>query len=127
MKMESIICYDIVEDKKRTEVAKICQNKGFSRLQYSVYFGDITRNVLESALLEIRDILKGYEGNVIAIEICETCAKKKKIIRTMEVKEQEDEGQKEKQVDNKKKIRKKRKVISKERMEEIAKKGVIML
>jgi len=132
MKMESIICYDIVEDKKRAEVAKICQNKGFSRIQYSVYFGDITRNVLESTMLEIGDILKGYEGNVVAIEICEKCAKKKKTIQMKkEENKQKDEGKGEKEngkeLKKKKKKKKKRNVIDKERMDEIAKKGVIML
>jgi len=87
--MEYLICYDIVEDDLRFAVADICMNNGFVRIQYSVFFGSVSRNKAESTLMEIKDKIKGFDAAVLLIELCEKCAKRKRIIVSVSKNEKE--------------------------------------
>jgi len=75
--MECLVCYDIVENDVRKNVADICLNKGLMRIQYSVFFGEISKNKAEEALMEIKDEIKECEAIVFMVELCEKCSKKK--------------------------------------------------
>lgn len=92
--MEYLVCYDIVEDDIRKDISDICLNKGLSRIQYSVFFGELTKNRAEEVLIEIKDAIKGNEAIIVMIEVCEKCSKKKKIVvehKKKEVKEEKEE------------------------------------
>ena len=99
--MEYLVCYDIVEDDIRKSVADICLNKGLARIQYSVFYGDLSRNRAEEVLMEIKDEIKGNEAIIFMVELCEKCSKRKKMV-----------------VENKKKIKKDEKDELKELKEE---------
>jgi len=109
--MEYLVCYDIVNDDLRKKVSDVCQNKGMVRIQYSVFYGDITRNKVEELEMEIKNEIKGYEAVILILQVCEKCSKRKKIIE--ETSQEEEE---------KKKTEK-----SKEKEKEKEKKGVILL
>ena len=78
--MEYLLCYDIVDDDLRQRVAETCMNNGLVRIQYSVFFGNISRNKAESTLMQIKDQIKEKDAIVLLIELCEKCAKKKKLV-----------------------------------------------
>ena len=75
--MEYLLAYDIVKDDLRKEVAEICLNKGMTRIQYSVFFGNVSRNIIETILMEIKEISKGEQLELIICQMCEKCSKKK--------------------------------------------------
>jgi CRISPR-associated protein Cas2 len=91
--MEYLVCYDIVENDVRKNVADICLNKGLMRIQYSVFFGEISKNKAEEVLMEIKDEIKEYEAIVFMVELCEKCSKKKKMVveKKKETKKKENE------------------------------------
>ncbi|MHA1305147.1 MAG: CRISPR-associated endonuclease Cas2 [Candidatus Heimdallarchaeaceae archaeon] len=125
--MEHLVCYDIVDNEVRKKVGDICQNKGLPRVQYSVFYGDMTKNRAEELELEIKDEIKGEEAIILILELCEKCTKKKKIIvEHKENKEEKKKKEEENKKENKKEKRKKSR-IDKKRLEILEKKGVIRL
>ena len=51
------VMYDIVEDKIRNRIVKICKNAGLYRVQYSVFLGDIEENEIDEIKLRIEDLV----------------------------------------------------------------------
>jgi len=47
--------YDIVIDKNRTRVAKLCKQAGLYRVQYSVFLGTIESNMMDGLSVAIED------------------------------------------------------------------------
>ncbi|UJG44419.1 MAG: CRISPR-associated endonuclease Cas2 [Candidatus Heimdallarchaeum endolithica] len=92
--MEYIICYDISKDEIREKVAEICQNRGFRRIQYSVFYGNVTKNILETTIMEIKEKTKGEQAEIFIGQICEKCAKNK-IFYVSEEKKKENKANEE--------------------------------
>ena len=95
--MEYLVCYDIVENDIRKNVADICLNKGLARIQYSVFFGELSKNRAEEVLIEIKDEIKDEEAIIFLVEVCEKCSKRKKVVveNKKETKKEEKEELKE--------------------------------
>lgn len=51
------VIYDIVEDKVRTKIVRICKNAGLYRVQKSVFLGDIGLNARDSIVLEFESLI----------------------------------------------------------------------
>ncbi|MBP2133623.1 CRISPR-associated protein Cas2 [Methanomicrobium sp. W14] len=51
------VIYDIVKNKTRSKVVKICKDAGLYRVQKSVFLGDINSNSRDSVILEIESII----------------------------------------------------------------------
>ena len=51
------VIYDIVSDKTRNKVAKICLNKGLYRVQKSVFLGTLNANQRDSLALECERLI----------------------------------------------------------------------
>lgn len=49
------VMYDIVNDKARTKVAKLCKQAGLYRVQYSVFLGKIEHNRMDGLQLAIKE------------------------------------------------------------------------
>ena len=71
-----LISYDIPKDSIRTKVARLCEAYGFQRIQFSVFAGTQTRNMVETFSLEVRDLLGKRLGKIIVIPICMKCFEK---------------------------------------------------
>jgi len=71
-----LICYDIVNDKLRTRIAKLCENYAFERIQYSVFVGDTSRNMAETFALEARELIKKRLAKISIVPICQNCYEK---------------------------------------------------
>ncbi|MBP1356976.1 MAG: CRISPR-associated endonuclease Cas2 [Sulfolobus sp.] len=76
--MMYIIVYDITDDGIRNKVADFLKKKGLSRIQYSVFVGDLTSsqlNDVESGLYLLIKGVKIEEGerlNIIIIPLTQT-------------------------------------------------------
>lgn len=71
-RMYCLLIYDIPDDRLRTKVADICLDYGLDRLQWSAFYGDISRNYQEELFLKISDLLESASGNLQLIPICRT-------------------------------------------------------
>jgi CRISPR-associated protein Cas2 len=65
------LIYDIQEDKARLKVAELCKNYGLRRVQYSTFFGDLSRNRQEELILRVRRLVDPAEAYVLLLPICE--------------------------------------------------------
>ncbi|MHA1408652.1 MAG: CRISPR-associated endonuclease Cas2 [Candidatus Heimdallarchaeaceae archaeon] len=125
--MEYLICYDIVDNDLRKKVSDACLNRGFVRIQYSVFYGFVSKNISEMLLIEIKELIKGKEAIITMLELCDSCAKKRKEIVSHSIeKTREEKQEKIKEVREKEKIVKQVR-ITEERLGEIKEKSVIVL
>jgi len=64
--MYYVVVYDIPETEGtlRERIAKILKDYGLERVQYSVFTGVLSKNLMEMAMLEILDEIKGKTGDV---------------------------------------------------------------
>ncbi|MGH2345461.1 MAG: CRISPR-associated endonuclease Cas2 [Chloroflexota bacterium] len=69
--MKLFLIYDIQEDKARGKVAELCKNYGLRRVQYSTFFGDLSRNRQEELILRIRRLVDPAEAYVLLLPTCE--------------------------------------------------------
>jgi CRISPR-associated endonuclease Cas2 len=65
-----VLIYDVQEDSLRTKVQKLVEESGLSRLQYSVYAGNIRRETLENLILELKWLVKDEIADVRVIYPC---------------------------------------------------------
>ncbi len=56
--VNTLVIYDIVEDKVRNKVAEICKDYGLQRIQWSAFFGLTNRNRREEMALKFYDVLE---------------------------------------------------------------------
>jgi CRISPR-associated protein Cas2 len=62
--MQSLLIYDIPDDRARQRVADACLDYGLQRIQYSAFVGDLTRTHQRELFGEIRKRLGRKAGNV---------------------------------------------------------------
>ncbi|WP_295438511.1 CRISPR-associated endonuclease Cas2 [uncultured Thiodictyon sp.] len=70
------IIYDIVVDKSRTRIAKLCKEAGLYRVQKSVFLGTIERNRLDELRLQIDEWVDHEVDSVYIFPMCEPDFKK---------------------------------------------------
>jgi len=71
-----LISYDIPKDQLRTQIAKLCEYYGFERIQFSVFMGETTRNMVETFALEAKELIEKRLAKVTIIPICQKCYEK---------------------------------------------------
>lgn len=69
--MTSLVIYDIPDDRLRSKVADICLDYGLERIQFSAFFGEISRNRTEELLQKIKRRAGKRAVNVEVFSICE--------------------------------------------------------
>jgi CRISPR-associated protein Cas2 len=70
------IIYDIVDDKPRAKIAKLCKEAGLYRVQKSVFLGTIERNRLDELRLQIEAWENDEVDSVYIFPMCEADFKK---------------------------------------------------
>lgn len=70
------IIYDIVANKPRTKIAKLCKQAGLYRVQKSVFLGTIERNRLDELRLAIAEWVAVEVDSVYIFPLCEADFKK---------------------------------------------------
>ena len=71
-----LITYDIPQTPLRGKIAKMCENYGFKRIQYSVFLGSTSQNLVETFSLQAKEALKGQTGQITIIPVCRQCYEK---------------------------------------------------
>lgn len=69
--MQTLVVYDISNDRARTKIADACLDYGLERLQYSAFVGDLQRTHQEELLKKIGKRLGKKAGKVHLFTICE--------------------------------------------------------
>jgi CRISPR-associated protein Cas2 len=69
MMLHLILIYDITDDRIRTKVATACEDYGLDRVQFSAFYGRLTRTLQEELMLKIRKLLQDHTGRVFLIPI----------------------------------------------------------
>ncbi len=66
-----VLLYDIEEDRLRNRVAQICLDFGLARIQFSAFFGRITRNLREQMTLRILNEVEKKNARVRIMPVTE--------------------------------------------------------
>ena len=63
-----LVAYDIVDNKRRRELAKLLQGHGY-RLQYSLFQMDAKPSKMERFVRHVKSIIKPAEDSVIVVDL----------------------------------------------------------
>ena len=69
--MQTLVIYDIPNDKIRNRVAERCKDAGLARIQYSAFIGDLNHNRREALFLKLRQTLGKKTGNIRLYPLCD--------------------------------------------------------
>jgi len=69
--MQTLVVYDIPNDRARARIADVCLDYGLDRIQYSAFLGDLQRTHQEELLKKIGKRLGKNAGKVHLFAICE--------------------------------------------------------
>jgi CRISPR-associated protein Cas2 len=69
--MHLILIYDIHDDRIRGKVASACEDYGLDRIQYSAFYGRLSRNLREELYLRVSDLLGESPGRIQFIPVSE--------------------------------------------------------
>ena len=70
--MRYLICYDIVDNRRRSKLAKFLLDYG-RRVQYSIFECDLTKKVLDAVLKGIVEYVSDDEDSVRVYRLCAEC------------------------------------------------------
>lgn len=77
-----VVCYDIVSDRLRNQIAKTLEGYG-RRIQYSVFECEMSEKRYQELYKRLLALMQGFgasEGNICFYSICKNCVGKKQII-----------------------------------------------
>ncbi|MBX2999932.1 MAG: CRISPR-associated endonuclease Cas2 [Caldilineaceae bacterium] len=69
--MYCLLIYDITDDPARGKVADACMDYGLDRIQYSAFYGQLSRNHQEELMLKIGKLLRKKSGRVQLIPVAQ--------------------------------------------------------
>jgi len=69
--MQTLVIYDIPDDKIRNKIGEACKDYGLERIQYSAFIGDINHNKREELRQRIRRTLGKKDGNIQIYPVCD--------------------------------------------------------
>lgn len=67
--MHLLLLYDISNDRIRTKVADTCEDYGLDRIQFSAFYGRLSRTHQEELMLKCRHLLKKEAGKIQMVVI----------------------------------------------------------
>lgn len=74
-----VVSYDITDDKRRTRLAKVVEDY-LTRVQYSVFEGEIDEKHLQEMLKRVRKVIAKEEDSVRVYRLCEACLTRTQVI-----------------------------------------------
>ncbi|MFN3309460.1 MAG: CRISPR-associated endonuclease Cas2 [Anaerolineales bacterium] len=76
----TLVIYDIPDDRKRTKIADICLDYGLDRIQFSAFLGWLLPTQQEELFLKLKKTLGRKEGNIQLFNICLSDWRRRKVI-----------------------------------------------
>lgn len=80
----TLLVYDIPDDRKRTKIADTCLDYGLDRIQFSAFLGWLLPTQQEELFLKVKKILDKKHGNIQMFPMCAEDWKKRKVIDQIE-------------------------------------------
>ncbi len=74
------VIYDIVKNKTRTRISKMCEEAGIYRVQKSVFLGDLNNAQIKELHQKILDIMNPKKDSVYIFPMCEKDFKSCKLL-----------------------------------------------
>src|SRR5919199_5505745 len=78
--MQTLVIYDIPDDRVRTRIADVCLDYGLLRIQFSAFLGELSRTHQEELLLQIKKRLCRKPGNVQLFPLDEQTWSRRRVI-----------------------------------------------
>ncbi len=78
--MQTLLIYDIPDDRVRTKIADVCLDYGLQRIQYSAFMGELSRTHQEELILKVKKKLGRKTGNVQLFPLDEHTWARRKVI-----------------------------------------------
>ena len=75
-----LLVYDISNDNVRYKVADACLDYGLDRIQYSAFFGQLSRTYQKELMKKVRVLLGDEAGNVQLFPLCQNDWQKRDVI-----------------------------------------------
>jgi len=69
--MQTMVIYDIENDRIRSRIAEVCKDYGLGRIQKSAFLGDLDHNRREELAHRLAKTLAGWEGDIQVCPICD--------------------------------------------------------
>lgn len=69
--MQTLVIFDIPDDKIRNRIGNACKDYGLTRIQYSAFLGDINHNRRDELRQRLRRTLGKKAGNIQIYPLCE--------------------------------------------------------
>lgn len=70
LELQTLVLYDISDDRTRTKVSEVCLDYGLARFQYSAFEGMLTRNRREELALRLGQLMGEHGGKATLVPIC---------------------------------------------------------
>lgn len=83
MSTHYLVCYDISEDDIRFTVADHCKDVGLVRIQYSVFYGILSRSKLSELKLKLKTSINEANADIHIIKVCDQCEKDHQLITSI--------------------------------------------
>ncbi len=74
------VIYDIVNDRTRNRIAKVCKDKGLYRVQKSAFLGTLNKNQIDELKIMCEDIIDNEVDSVYIFPMCDDDFKKVKLL-----------------------------------------------
>jgi len=85
--MQTLVIFDIPDDKIRNKIGTACKDYGLMRIQYSAFLGDINHNRREELKQRLKRTLGESAGNIQVYPLCEKDIRLKSVIINKAVEE----------------------------------------
>lgn len=76
----TLVVYDIPDDRKRTKIADACLDYGLDRIQFSAFLGALLPTHQQELMLKVKKILGRKPGNIQLFPVCAQDWAKRKVI-----------------------------------------------
>lgn len=74
------VIYDIVNDKTRNRIAKVCKDKGLYRVQKSAFIGKLNKNQIDELKIMCEDAIDEKVDSVYIFPMCDDDFKRVKLL-----------------------------------------------
>ncbi len=76
----TLVVYDVSDDRKRTKIADACLDYGLDRIQFSAFLGALLPTHQQELFMKVKKILGRKPGNIQLFPVCADDWSKRKVI-----------------------------------------------
>lgn len=69
--LQTLVIYDVEDDRARLRIAKACRDYGLEHIQYSAYRGPLGITLRKELFGKLKDILAERPGRILVVPLCD--------------------------------------------------------